>query len=151
MIVVDVSAQDSPEVSLVEDDHVIETLAPNASNDPFDVGALPRGARRRRNLLDVESRNAPFEVRCARLVKILERPAGQQVAPFQGLLESGIAARIRIPSGCAVRCLQARPAADLSQPCAPPVGLSLATRSPGVGRQPCGAKYPRLCADSKGV
>ena len=65
MIVVDVSAQDSPEVSLVEDDHVIETLAPNASNDPFDVGALPRGARRRRNLLDVESRNAPFEVRCA--------------------------------------------------------------------------------------
>ena len=63
MIVVDVSAQDSPEVSLVEDDHVIETLAPNASNDPFDVGALPRGARRRRNLLDVESRNAPFEVR----------------------------------------------------------------------------------------
>jgi len=34
MIVVDVFAQDSPEVSLVEDDHVIETLAPNASNDP---------------------------------------------------------------------------------------------------------------------
>ena len=31
------------------------------------------------------------------------------------------------------------------------VGLSLATRSPGVGRQPCGAKYPRFCADSKGV
>ncbi len=26
-----------------------------------------------------------------RLVKILERPAGQQFAPFQGLLESGIA------------------------------------------------------------
>ena len=29
----------------------------------------------------------------------------------------------------------ARPAADLSQPCAPPVGLSPATRSPGVGSQ----------------
>ena len=27
----------------------------------------------------------------SRLVKILERPAGQQFAPFQGLLESGIA------------------------------------------------------------
>ena len=51
----------------------------------------------------------------------------------------------------AVRCLQARPAADLSQPCAPAVGLSLATRSLGVGSQPCGAKYPRFCADSKGV
>ena len=45
----------------------------------------------------------------------------------------------------------ARPAADLGQPCAPPVGLSPATRSPGVGSQPCGAKYPRFCADSKGV
>ena len=31
----------------------------------------------------------------------------------------------------------ARPAADLSQPCAPPVGLSPATRSPGVGSQLC--------------
>ena len=39
----------------------------------------------------------------------------------------------------------ARPAADLSQPCAPPLGLSLATRSPGVGSQPCGVKYPRFC------
>ena len=45
----------------------------------------------------------------------------------------------------------ARPSADLSQPCAPPVGLSLATRSPVVGRQPCGANYPRFRADSKGV
>ena len=45
----------------------------------------------------------------------------------------------------------ARPAADLSQPCAPPVGLSPATRSPGVGSQSCGAKYPGFCADSKGV
>ena len=45
----------------------------------------------------------------------------------------------------------ARPAADLSQPCARPVGLLLATRSPGVGSQSCGAKYPRFCADSKGV
>ena len=45
----------------------------------------------------------------------------------------------------------ARPAADLSQPCAHPVGLSPATRSPGVGSQLCGEKYPGFCADSKGV
>ena len=45
----------------------------------------------------------------------------------------------------------ARHAADLSQPCAPPVGLSLATRSPGVGSQPAVAKYPGFCVDSKGV
>ena len=69
----------------------------------------------------------------------------------EGLLESGIAVRTRISSGSAVRCLQLAPAADLSQPCAPPVGLSPATRSPGVGSQSCGAKYPGFCADSKGV
>ena len=45
----------------------------------------------------------------------------------------------------------ARPTADLSQPCVPPVSLSLATRSPGVVSQSCGAKHPRFCADSKGV
>ena len=44
-----------------------------------------------------------------------------------------------------------RPAADLSQLCAHPVGLSPATRSPGVGSQLCGEKYPGFCADSKGV
>ena len=59
--------------------------------------------------------------------------------------------RIRIPSGLRSSLPAARPAADLSQPCAPPVGLSPATRSPGVGSQSCGAKYPGFCADSKGV
>jgi len=37
VIVVDVLSQDSPEVPLVEDDHVVETLAANATNHPFDV------------------------------------------------------------------------------------------------------------------
>ena len=46
----------------------------------------------------------------------------------------------------------ARPTADLSQPYAPPVGLSLAPPAvQGSGSQPCGAKHPRFCADSKGV
>ena len=88
MIVVDVFAQDSPEVALVEDDHVIETLTPNASNDPFDIGALPRGARRRRNLLDVESRNAPFEVRPVDSIPVvcqnqIERPPSLLEGPFR--------------------------------------------------------------------
>ena len=62
MIVVDVLSQDSPEVSLVEDDHVVETLAPNASNQPFDVRILPRRARRRPNLVDADSCDALAEV-----------------------------------------------------------------------------------------
>ena len=42
MIVVDVFAQDSPEVALGEDDHVVETLAADGSDHPFDEWILPR-------------------------------------------------------------------------------------------------------------
>ena len=38
-------SQDSPEVPLVEDDHVVETLAANATHHPFDVRILPWRAR----------------------------------------------------------------------------------------------------------
>ena len=62
MIVVNVFAQDSRRVPLVEDDHMVEALAANASNYSFDVGALPRRARRRQNLPDAESGDAPVEV-----------------------------------------------------------------------------------------
>ena len=41
VIVVDLLSQDSPEVPLVEDDHVVESLAANATNHPFDVRILP--------------------------------------------------------------------------------------------------------------
>ena len=44
MIVVDVFAQDSPQVPLVEDDHVVETLTSNGSVHPFDQWILPRGS-----------------------------------------------------------------------------------------------------------
>ena len=107
MIVVDVSAQDSPEVSLVEDDHVIETLAPNASNDPFDVGALPRGARRRRNLLDVESRNAPWRC-CTARSKSLTSLCRLQSHPAQyvsGIPSAAILLSISHPIRCSTRCL----------------------------------------------
>ena len=60
-------------------------------------------------------------------------------------------ARALTSAGCSGITTMDAPAADLSQPCAPPVGLSPATRSPGVGSQSCGAKYPGFCADSKGV
>ena len=44
-----------------------------------------------------------------RLVKILERPVGQQVAPFQGLLESGIAVGyVFLPGAQFVACSSPR-------------------------------------------
>ena len=50
-------------MSLVKNDHMIETLAANATNHPFDIRILPRRARRRPNLVDAESFDAPDEVR----------------------------------------------------------------------------------------
>ena len=55
---------------LAEDNHVIETLAANTTDDPFDVRALPRRARRRQDLLDAEPCNAPAEVPAVDLVAI---------------------------------------------------------------------------------
>jgi hypothetical protein len=40
MIVIDILAKESPQVLLVEDNQVIETLAANTADDPFDVRAL---------------------------------------------------------------------------------------------------------------
>jgi hypothetical protein len=38
----------------VEDDHVIQALAPNRADQALDVGALPRRPRRRQHLLDAQ-------------------------------------------------------------------------------------------------
>ena len=74
VIVVDVLSQDSPEVPFVEDDHVVETLAANATNHPFDVRILPWRARRRPNLVDAESRDAPAEVRSIDSISVSQMP-----------------------------------------------------------------------------
>ena len=43
-----------------------------------------------------------------------------------------------------------RPGSRFEPACAPPVGLSPATRSPGVGSQSCGAKYPWILRGFQG-
>ena len=54
---------------------MLETLATNASDDPFHVRALPRRARDARNLLDAEPCDAAFEVSAVHSV-----PGPQHVA-----------------------------------------------------------------------
>ena len=84
MIVVDVFAQDLSRVPIVEDDHVVEALAANASNDSFDVRALPWRARRRENLLDAESRDATFEVRPVDSIPVPQHEARRAI-PRKGI------------------------------------------------------------------
>ncbi len=59
MIVGQVSGEGAPEMRLIQDDHVIETLAPNGSDQPFDVGILPRTRRARDDLADAVVRHNP--------------------------------------------------------------------------------------------
>ncbi len=70
MIIVNVFAQDSPQVPLVEDDHVVETLQADRSDYPFDERILPRGARWRKDLLDAETLDATVEVPTVDLISI---------------------------------------------------------------------------------
>jgi hypothetical protein len=41
----EVIPKETPEVALVEDDHVVEEFPPDAPDEPLDVGALPRRLR----------------------------------------------------------------------------------------------------------
>ena len=47
MVVSEVAGQDAAEVSLAEDEHVIQALAPDRADEPFREGILPRALRRR--------------------------------------------------------------------------------------------------------
>jgi hypothetical protein len=52
MVVGEVAGQDAAEVSLAEDEHVIEALVPDRADEPFRERVLPRALRRRENLFD---------------------------------------------------------------------------------------------------
>ena len=55
---------------LVEDDHMVEALASNGADHPFDEWILPRGARCGKDLLHSETIDATIEVRSVGLVSV---------------------------------------------------------------------------------
>ena len=69
---------------LVEDDHVVETLAANATLEPFNVRALPRRARRRENLLDTDSGDATVEVPAVYLIAVPKKVTRRRI-PRKGV------------------------------------------------------------------
>ena len=71
-------------MSLVKKDHVIETLAANATNHPFDVRILPRRSRRRPNLVDAEAFDAPDEVRTIDAIAVPQQIA-RRGFPWKGV------------------------------------------------------------------
>src|SRR5712671_3028459 len=70
VVIVKVGRQHTAQVTLTEDDDVIETLAAHRANDALDVGVLPRRARCRNDLLDFHRLEAITEDRTIRCVAV---------------------------------------------------------------------------------
>ena len=54
MVVVQVVPENTPEVPLVQDDHVIQTFPPDRPDRPLDIWVLPGRAVRGQDLLDAQ-------------------------------------------------------------------------------------------------
>ncbi len=52
MVIVEVGGKNPPQVPLIEDDDLVQALAPDRTDDPFDVRILPGGSGSRHDLLD---------------------------------------------------------------------------------------------------
>ena len=84
MIVVDVLPQDSRQVPLVENDHVVEPLTSQGADQPFDERILPRRARRRQYPLDAECHDAPIEGRAVDPISVPQQVSRRRI-PRKGL------------------------------------------------------------------
>src|SRR3982751_6934998 len=52
VVIRSVRRESTTERALSEDDDVIQALAAKGTDEPFDIGSLPGGARRRKHLFD---------------------------------------------------------------------------------------------------
>ena len=72
MVVGEIRAKHAAEMPVVEDDHVVQTLAANGADHALHVGILPRAERTRHDLGDAEAGDPPT---------LDEAPAVDGVAP----------------------------------------------------------------------
>ena len=62
MIITKVTFQNSPEMLLVDYDHVVQAFSANTSDNPFRITVLPRAPGRYRNLADTQSIHSCCEI-----------------------------------------------------------------------------------------
>jgi hypothetical protein len=62
MVVAKIGAQSSTQAVFVKDDHVVETLPADGSNDSLDVSTLPRRSGSAENLFDIHHVDLPAEI-----------------------------------------------------------------------------------------
>ncbi len=63
MVVVEVARQDPPQMPLIEDDHMVEALSTDTSDQSLDERILPRTSRCADHLLDAHVLDATLEER----------------------------------------------------------------------------------------
>src|SRR3954447_25106668 len=55
VVIGNIRRESTTERALSEDDHMIQTLAAEGTNEPFDISPLPGRSRRRKHLFDAHS------------------------------------------------------------------------------------------------
>ena len=94
MIVLAVAREDAPQMRLVENDHVIETLSAQRADQALDVRILPGTRRGRDDLSDAHTRQSPPQDVAVDVVPISMQPAGR------GVVREGFDHMLSGPRGC---------------------------------------------------
>ena len=94
MVVVDVGRENTPQVPLVEDDCIVQTVSADRADDALDVRILPRGSRCRDDLLKTHNPDALTES-----VTIRSVPVPQEVAR-RGVPRKGFSYLVGKPNLC---------------------------------------------------
>ena len=72
VVVGEIAGQDAAEVSLTEDEHVIQALAPNRADEPFGERILPRTVGRRKEVSDAHAFDTMPELLAVDSVTVVE-------------------------------------------------------------------------------
>src|SRR5512147_1137276 len=84
MVIGSVRRERAMQRAFAEDEDMIQTLAANGPNEPFDVGPLPRRSRCRKHLFDAHGLHLVDEVLAEYLVTITQQIA-RRTGPRKGL------------------------------------------------------------------
>ncbi len=97
VVVANVLAQDSTQVVLSENDHVVDDVPTRASDPSFRETVLPWGARRRPELLQAEVVDAPIERGAEDRVAVADQPrdSGVGAHSLDDLLRRPLGGRVR--------------------------------------------------------
>jgi hypothetical protein len=93
MVVAEVAGQDATEVSVAEDEHVIQALAPDRADEPLYERVLPRALRRGERLLDPHARYPVPELLAVDFVTITQEKGRC------GLVREGVHELLSRPGG----------------------------------------------------